>query len=88
MADRGALFFDGESVYHGQSPRGIVKNSVGSGDSMIAGFTGTYISSGNPLEAFRVGLACGSATAFADDLATREEIETLLPQIKIKKIEE
>lgn len=88
MADKGALFFDGKSVYHGQSPNGIVKNSVGSGDSMIAGFTGTYIASNDPLEAFRVGLACGSATAFADDLATREEIEILLPKIKIKKIEE
>lgn len=86
MADKGALFFDGDSVYHGQSPRGIVKNSVGSGDSMIAGFAGTYIASEDPLEAFRISLACGSATAFADDLATRDEIDTLIPQIQITEL--
>ncbi|UJF15867.1 1-phosphofructokinase [Jeotgalibaca sp. MA1X17-3] len=86
MADKGALFFDGHSVYHGQAPHQTVKNSVGSGDSMIAGFTGTYMASGDPLEAFRIGLACGSATAFADDLATREEIDTLIPQIKITEL--
>lgn len=88
MADKGALFFDGHSIYHGQSPSGVVKNSVGSGDSMIAGFIGTYLSSKNPLKAFLMSLACGSATAFSDDLATREEIEALLPHIQITKIEE
>lgn len=88
MAAEGALFFEGDSVYHGQSPSGTVKNSVGSGDSMIAGFTGTLLQSGDPLEAFRISLACGSATAFADDLAVREEITALVPQIRIKKLEE
>lgn len=87
MADKGALFFDGNSVYHGQSPHQTVKNSVGSGDSMIAGFTGTYMTSGDPLEAFRISLACGSATAFADDLATKEEIDTLIPHIQITELQ-
>lgn len=88
MAGDGALFFDGEHVYHGYSPRGEVKNSVGSGDSMIAGFVGTFLANGDALEAFRVSLACGSATAFSDDLATREKIEELYPQITIQKLEE
>lgn len=88
MAGDGALFFDGESVYHGWSPKGTVKNSVGSGDSMIAGFVGTYLTEKDALAAFRMSLACGSATAFSNDLAQAEEIQALLPQITINKLEE
>ena len=88
MAGDGALFFDGDAVYHGWSPKGTVKNSVGSGDSMIAGFVVTYLTNKDALAAFRMSLACGSATAFSDDLAKAAEIQTLLPQISIKKLEE
>lgn len=88
MAGDGALFFDGNAVYHGWSPKGTVKNSVGSGDSMIAGFVGTYLKEKDALAAFRMSLACGSATAFSDDLAKATEIQALLPTITIKKLEE
>ncbi|MDE1548734.1 1-phosphofructokinase [Jeotgalibaca caeni] len=88
MAGEGALFFTEDAVYHGWSPKGEVKNSVGSGDSMIAGFVGTYLKTQDTLKAFRVSLACGSATAFSDDLAQKEKIESLLPEITIQKLEE
>ncbi|MGP6146373.1 1-phosphofructokinase [Jeotgalibaca sp. A122] len=88
MAGEGALFFTGEAVFHGWSPKGTVKNSVGSGDSMIAGFVGTYLASGDALAAFRMSLACGSATAFSDDLAKTADIEALLPKITINELEE
>lgn len=88
MAGEGALFFTGEAVFHGWSPKGTVKNSVGSGDSMIAGFVGTYLASGDALAAFRMSLACGSATAFSDDLAKAADIEALLPKITINELEE
>lgn len=88
MAGAGALFFDGEAVYHGWSPKGAVKNSVGSGDSMIAGFVGTYLQEQDALAAFRMSLACGSATAFSDDLAQADAINELLPKIEIKKLED
>ncbi|MEJ3717317.1 1-phosphofructokinase [Paenibacillus polymyxa] len=83
MAGEGALFITVEEVYHANVPAGTVKNSVGAGDSMIAGFVGTLALLGDPIEAFRTGVASGSATAFSDDLATREKIEQLRPQVTI-----
>lgn len=85
MAGEGALLIAANKVYHATAPKGTVKNSVGAGDSMIAGFVGTYVLHGDPLEAFRTGVASGSATAFSDDLAVRSLIEQLLPQVKISE---
>lgn len=83
MAGEGALLFTKEGYYEGGSPKGSVKNSVGAGDSMIAGFTGEFTISRDPMKAFRLGIACGSATAFSDDLAKKEDIVKLLPKVKI-----
>ncbi|ADM69455.1 Tagatose-6-phosphate kinase [Paenibacillus polymyxa E681] len=85
MAGEGALLITADEVYHANVPSGTVKNSVGAGDSMIAGFVGTLALHGDPIEAFRAGVASGSATAFSDDLATREKIEQLRPQVTISK---
>jgi 1-phosphofructokinase len=69
-------------IYRCQSPKGTLVNSVGAGDSMVAGFLAGYERSGGDLsEALRYGIASGSATAFKDWLAEREEIETLLAEI-------
>jgi len=86
MAGEGALFITGNEVYHAVAPVGNVKNSVGAGDSMIAGFVGTLSLTGDLLEAFRAGVASGSATAFSDDLADREHIEQLRPLIQISQV--
>lgn len=86
LGSKGALLFTSEGVYRGHSPKGTLKSSVGAGDSMIAGFVGTYLESEDAVEAFKMGLACGSATAFTDDLAKKDEIEALLPQVQVKKI--
>ncbi|MNE32124.1 6-phosphofructokinase isozyme 2 [compost metagenome] len=86
MAGEGALFITGNEVYHANAPIGIVKNSVGAGDSMIAGFVGTLTLTGDLLEAFRAGVASGSATAFSDDLADREHIEQLRPLIQLSQV--
>ncbi|MGQ8871525.1 1-phosphofructokinase [Paenibacillus sp. TSA_86.1] len=83
MAGEGALFITETDVYHATVPKGTVRNSVGAGDSMIGGFVGTYVLQGDLLEAFRTGVASGSATAFSDDLATREFIEKLRNQVTI-----
>jgi 1-phosphofructokinase len=69
-------------IYRCQSPKGALVNSVGAGDSMVAGFLAGYKrSDGNLSEALRYGIASGSATAFKDWLAEREEIEALLAGI-------
>ena len=86
MAGEGALFITDNGVYHANAPKGQVKNSVGAGDSMIAGFVGTLSLTGDLLEAFRAGVASGSATAFSDDLADRKHIEQLRPQIQIEQV--
>ncbi|NGZ74027.1 1-phosphofructokinase [Saccharibacillus alkalitolerans] len=86
MAGDGALLVTEEQVYHANVPKGEVKNSVGSGDSMIAGFVGTLSKTGDPLAALRTGTASGSATAFSDDLAERAKIDSLLEQVQVNPV--
>lgn len=81
MAGEGALLVteDGQ-VYMSNPPKGKVKNSVGAGDSMVAGFIAGYISSNDYEKAFYMGLCTGSASAFSDNLATKSEVAELLAQ--------
>ncbi len=60
------------------APKGKVVNTVGAGDSLVAGFIDEYTTSGNIAKAFRRGIATGSASAFSEGLATLEEVEALL----------
>lgn len=79
MAGDGALLLDeGGNVHRLEAFKGKVKNSVGAGDSMVAGFVAGWLEKGDYAWALRLGSACGSATAFSDTLATRTEIESLL----------
>lgn len=78
MAGEGAvLVAEDGSVYKSKCPKGKVKNSVGAGDSMVAGFVAGYLETGDYKEALRKGLLTGSASAFSDNLATKEEVEEL-----------
>lgn len=87
MGGDGALLFTNDGVFQGISPKGVLKNSVGAGDSMIAGFIGEFTETRDYLRAFQMGIASGSATAFSSDLAKKEDILALLDQIEIKEIE-
>lgn len=74
----GAVLLDESGRFHRIGvPEGTLKNSVGSGDSMVAGFLAGYQKSGDYEIALRMGAACGSATAFSPALATRSEAERL-----------
>lgn len=86
MGGEGAVLVSKEGVYHGEAPKGLVKNSVGAGDSLIAGFLANYSNSEDIVEAFRWGIAAGSATAFALDLCSKEEVKNLVTKINIEKI--
>lgn len=86
LGGAGAIFFSEDGVYRGYSPEGQVINTVGAGDSMVAGFVGTYRATGDLLTAFKFGLASGSATAFTEDLAAGPEIKALVTQVKLTKI--
>ena len=75
----GALLLTEEGKFlHQEAAAGTVRNSVGAGDSMVAGFlTGLHLT-GSYREALLMGTAAGAATAFSDHLATRQEVEQLL----------
>ena len=84
MAGDGAILLTAEGKsYKSPAPKGKLVNSIGAGDSMVAGFLTGYIeSNGNYEKAFHMGLATGSASAFSENLATRPEVEALLKTIE------
>lgn len=89
MAGEGAVLIDENGcVYMSEAPKGKVVNAVGAGDSMVAGFVAGYLEKKNYEYAFHKGLAAGSASAFSEQLATKEEVEALLSKIEgeVKKI--
>ncbi|ATO43650.1 1-phosphofructokinase [Loigolactobacillus coryniformis subsp. coryniformis] len=83
MAGDGAFLITPDQVYKSTAPKGTVINSVGAGDSMIAGFVGTFSQTHDPLQSFETGLACGSATAFSEDLANQAKIAEVRQSIHI-----
>ena len=81
MAGDGALLLDSEgTVHHCGVCKGVVKNSVGAGDSMVAGFL-AGLERGGYETALKLGTAAGGATAFSEGLAKGEMIERMLAQI-------
>ena len=82
LAGDGALLLDETGAVHRTgAPGGAVVNSVGAGDSMLAGFVAGWLQSGSYGQALRLGTACGSATAFCLGLARRGDIQRLLAQL-------
>lgn len=79
MSYQGAvLVMEDGMVIREDAPKGQVKNSVGAGDSMLAGFLAGYIETGDYAKALKMGICAGSASAFSEEHPTRKEIETLL----------
>ncbi len=79
MAGDGAILLTEEGIiYKAKPPKGKVLNSVGAGDSMVAGFLTGYLNTGEYEKAFRLGVVTGSATAFQYWLATKEDIVALM----------
>lgn len=82
MAGDGAIFLgENGEVFESNVPKGKVINSVGAGDSMVAGFLAGYSKNNDYKEAFKMGVATGSATAFSLGLATKNNVEELLKQL-------
>ena len=82
MAGEGAvLAAEDGSVHDAPAPKGVLVNAVGSGDSMVAGFTAGWMEKRDYRHAFYMGVAAGSASAFSEYLATREEIMDLYGRI-------
>lgn len=75
MGGDGAYFLSsqGDGLFLA-APKGEVIDTVGSGDSMVAGFMYGLKNQYSPIEAFKLGVSCGSATAFSENLGTKDEI--------------
>ena len=82
MAGEGAVLVaeDGQ-VFEKPAPKGILVNGVGAGDSMVAGFMAGWMEKQDYEYAFHMGISAGSASAFSENLATREEIQAVYKQV-------
>jgi len=87
MAEKGALLINKELSLYASVPVGEVKNSVGAGDSVVAGFIAKYIQTNDIKLAFQYGIAAGSATAFSFELCKHQEVEALHSKISIEVLE-
>mgnify|MGYP000044972599 CR=1 FL=1 len=82
VAGEGAVLIaeDGQ-VFDAPAPKGKLINGVGAGDSMVAGFVAGWIEKQDYEYAFHMGVASGSASAFSENLATKEEIINVYNQV-------
>lgn len=85
MGKDGALFVNENNIYKADAPKGKLINSVGAGDSMVAGFIYKYIETKDLLESFKYSVASGSATAFSKDLANKKDINDLFKDMTVKE---
>ena len=82
LGKHGALLVNNECHILSGCPEGKVKNTVGAGDSLVAGFIDEYIKSGNIVMALYKGIATGSASACSEGLATKEDVDALLNKLE------
>ena len=82
MAGEGAILVSGKGqVYQQAAPRGKVRNSVGAGDSMVAGFLAGYLEGGDWGYGLKLGTACGAATAFSRGIGSGELVRELFGRL-------
>ena len=83
MAGQGAVLVDALGAVHMlAAPEGRLVNAVGAGDSMVAGFLAGWTEKKDYAYAFRMGISAGSASAFSELLATRQEIEQIFERLE------
>ncbi len=83
MAGEGAVFVgENGEVYESEAPKGKLVNSTGAGDSMVAGFIAGYAEKRDFMYALKMGVSAGSASAFSEELATKEEVFNVYETIK------
>ncbi len=83
MSGQGAVLVDETGAVHMlAAPEGKLVNAVGAGDSMVAGFVAGWTKKQDYDYAFRMGISAGSASAFSELLATREEIEQIFENLE------
>ncbi len=83
--DGALLVSEDNKVYYCMGAKGKLLNSVGSGDSMVAGFIAGYLKDNSYSEALKLGSACGGATAFSEDLAKADLIKEVYQQLNVEE---
>lgn len=82
----GLLLAENGEIIAGPSTDGVIKNSVGAGDSMVAGFLAGWLEKHNYEYAFKMGMAAGGATAYSDYLGTKPEIDAVFQKLKTQTL--
>lgn len=86
LGAKGSVFVDEKYLYRAKSIDGKLVNSVGAGDSMVGGFVYGIVNAFEKIDAYKLAAACGSATAFSPDIASREMINQILNKVEVEKI--
>ena len=81
----GALLVNKDFVLEASVPKGQLINSIGAGDSMVAGFIAGFVKGLSPEDSFRLAVASGSATAYSYGLAEKDLVNKLYSEIEITK---
>lgn len=81
----GSIFVDNKMAYKAKPIEGKLINSVGSGDSMVAGYIYGYMRGLSKIDSYKLAIACGSATAFSPDIAEKNLIYQILEKVEVKE---
>ncbi|WP_058990259.1 1-phosphofructokinase [Anaerococcus rubeinfantis] len=81
----GSIFVDNNIAYKAKPIEGKLINSVGSGDSMVAGYIYGYMKGLSKVDSYKLAVACGSATAFSPDIAEKELIYKILEKVEVEE---
>lgn len=82
----GSIFVDDKNIFKADAIKGDLINSVGAGDSMVGGFIYAISEVYDKLDAYKLAIACGTATAFSPDIASRKKIEEMSKKVEVKEI--
>lgn len=82
----GSIFVDDKNIFKADAIKGDLINSVGAGDSMVGGFIYAISKGYDKLDAYKLAIACGTATAFSPDIASRKKIEEMSKKVEVKEI--
>lgn len=88
LGGNGAILVTENEVLVAEAPKKTVINTVGAGDSLVAGFIASYVRNGKAAAAFLYGVASGSATAFLPDLCEQKDVALLVPEVQVHTFKE
>lgn len=86
LGAKGSIFVDENHAYRAKPIEGKLVNSVGAGDSMVGGFVYGMVNKLDKIDAYKLAVACGTATAFSPDIANRDMINQILNRVEVEEI--